>query len=408
MCDEETMMSRVYHQVPCIFMTFLFQNINCFISNAAIGVLSESNLYLAKIKELNYTNDDFYLIYHHKDSPYHLQSFTSNNFIQRSYICSPSTVYELDLQPGSVIKPFVPVDDTPCLSSLTYLPKENLIWASFHSIVRLDVQKIFKDIIWNSSLTIIDMIYNDTNDNGKNDFYLSVKVTDDKSAVLHCRTHRDFGTHLFQPCVFIDDDYQQASALAVDHSRLYVADQFYHRIYALNLLPNDLVLTKDILPINTSTVADIRSMFIHDNNLIWLTSSGHVRIVSLITYEVRTIFWFEEQLRTIRLVSYIDWPSRTTSKTSTTRTITTSKSASEPMDTTTIHDNNNSTWKATAYITSIILGVALFLCAAMITCILLNYRIGRIVPHSFTNIFHILRNRTVTTPTTPISDDSLA
>ncbi|CAF4858764.1 unnamed protein product, partial [Rotaria socialis] len=72
-------------------------------------------------------------------------------------------------------------------------------------------------------------------------------------------------------------------------------------------------------------------------------------------------------------------------------------------------DDNYSPWKATTYLTSIILGIALFLCAAMITCVLLNYRLGRVVPHSFTNIFHVLRHRTVAArPTPEISDDTLA
>jgi hypothetical protein len=133
-------------------------------------------------------------------------------------------------------------------------------------------------------------------------------------------------------------------------------------------------------------------MFIYNHYLIWLTTNGYVRIVSLRTYEVRNLFSFDEQLRTIRLVSFSQWlnPNLLTS-------------TSEYRDTT-IRDTNP--WKITAYITSSLLGFALFLCAIMITCVLLNYRIGRTVPSSFTNIFHILRNRTIPTPPT-ILDESL-
>ncbi len=172
------------------------------------------------------------------------------------------------------------------------------------------------------------------------------------------------------------------------------------------------------MPLNTSTVADIQSMFVYNHYLVWLTTSGHVRMVSLITYEVRYVFWLDEPLRAIRLVSFGQWPTPTTTiattmKVTTTTTVTdisttsqstststatsstTSKQSNGTIDTTTItdYDNESSPWKATTYVTSVILGIALFFCAAMIACVLLNHRLGRAVPHSFTNIFHVLRQR---------------
>ncbi|CAF1064664.1 unnamed protein product [Rotaria sordida] len=421
-------MSKIYHEIVFILIIFLFQNTICLIRNPAIGILTESNIYLAQINEFSYTNDDFYLIYHHNDPVYSLQSFTSNNFMNRIYICSPSTIYTLDLRVGSTIVPFSPVDDTPCRSSLTYLPgKATLVWTLRHGIMQLDFQDMFKELLWNSTSTINNMIYNDTVIDDNTEFYLSITRTDHQKIILNCRTNYRLRILPFQSCLVTDTGYQDISALAIDNDRLYVADQIQQKIYVLTILSNGFVISKNILPLNTSIIADIQSMFIYNHYLVWLTMSGHVRIVSLITYEVRNIFWFDEQLRTIRLVSFAQWPNHTTTSrittttttatkistttyysTSTTKIITTSKSTSEIMNTTIITNNYNSTWKATAYVTSIILGIALFFCAAMITCVLLNYRLGRVVPHSFTNIFHILRNRTTASSQVPLSDDSLA
>ncbi|CAF0848838.1 unnamed protein product [Rotaria sp. Silwood1] len=401
-------------------MIFLFQNTICLINNPAIAILTESNIYLAQINEFNYTNDSFYLIYHHNDSVYHLQSLTSNNFINRIYVCSPSTIYALDLRIGSTIVPFSPVDDTPCRSSLIYLPgKATLVWALRHAVMQLDFQQMSKDLLWDSASTINDMIYNNTIIGDDDEFYLSITRTDHDIIILKCPTNNRVRILPFQSCLIIDNGYQDISALAIDGNRLYAADRIQHKIYVLTLLPSGFIVSKDILPLNTSTVADIQSMFIYNHYLVWLTISGHVRIVSLITYEVRNIFWFDEQLRSIRLVSFAQWPNHTTttkittttkaSTTTTTTTTTTTKiSTTTYYSTSTIVDDYiNSSWKATAYVTSIILGVALFFCAALITCVLLNYRLGRVVPHSFTNIFHILRNRTAV-PQVPLSDESLA
>jgi hypothetical protein len=318
--------------------------------------------------------DDFYLIYHHNDPVYSLQSFTSNNFLHQIYICSPSTIYTLDLRIGSIIIPLLPIDDTPCRSSLTYLSNETtLIWALRHSIIQLDFQQMSKEYLWNSTSLILDMIYNDSIN-----FYLSIQNSNHRSSILHCRIN--------QSCRFIDNGYYEISSLAIDKNLLYIADRIEQKIYVLTLSSNGSVLTKNNLPLNTSTIADIQSMFIYYQNLIWLTTSGHIRIVSLTTYKVRNIFYFDEQLRTIRLVSFSQWPNQTT----TTARIS-STSANEQID-----RIDNNPWKATTYVTSIILGLALFLCAAMITYVVLNYRFGRTIPNSFTNIFHILRNRTET------------
>ncbi|CAF2371994.1 unnamed protein product [Rotaria sp. Silwood2] len=424
-------MSKIYHEIVFIFIIHLFQNAICLIRNPAIAILTESNIYIAQISEFNYTNDNFYLIYHHNDSVYNLQSLTSNNFINRIYVCSPSTIYRLDLRIGSTIVPFSPVDDTPCQSSLTYLSgKATLVWALRHAIIQLDFQDMSKEYLWNSTSTINDIIYNSSIIDDNNEFYLSVTRTDHEVAILKCRINNNYRILSFQTCLFIDNGYQDISALAIDGNHLYFADRIEHKIYILTLLPNGFIESKDILPLDTNIIADIQSMFIYNNYLIWLTISGHVRIVSLFTYEVRNIFWFDEQLRSIRLVSFAQWPNHTTTitttRTTTTATATkitttikpstttyystsittTSKSANETMNTTITNNYNNSPWKATAYITSIILGIALFLCAALITCVLLNYRLGRVVPHSFTNIFHILRNRTAV-PQAPLSEDSL-
>jgi hypothetical protein len=401
MIKKKKMTNKVYYQL--LFVIF-FQKFHCLIINPAIGILTESNLYLAQIIEFNYTNDEFYLIYHHNDPVYSLQSFTSNHFLHQIYICSPNTIYTLDLQIESTIIPLLPIDNTPCRSSLTYLSNETtLLWALRHAIIQLDFQQMSREFLWNSTSIINDMIYNDTIDDNYIHFYLSIQITDYQSSILHCQTNRHLRIFSYQSCRFIDNGYHEISTLAIDKNFLYVADRIEQKIYVLTLLSNGSILKKTILPVNTSIIADIRSMFIHNQNLIWLTTSGHVRIVSLKTYEVRNLFWFDEQLRTIRLVSFSQWPNQTTTSRSSTKTIISSTSASEQIDITTI-DNNP--WKTTAYITSIILGITLFLCAAMITCVLINYRPRRIVPNSFTNIYHILRDRTRTTAR-PILDESL-
>ncbi|CAF1064017.1 unnamed protein product [Adineta steineri] len=397
------------------------------INYLAIGILTESKIYLAKIKEFDYTHDDLHLIYRHHDPVYPLQTFAPNNIIHRLYICSPSTIYTLDLQVGSHIVPFLPVDDTPCRANLVYLSGQTtLLWTLRHTVMLFDFNEMFKERLWNSTSPILNMIYNDTDiDNNAMNFYLSVSVADQQSVVVHCRTDRRSRIVPFQSCLFIDSGYHEVSTLAYDENRLYVADRIAQKIYVLALLPSGFVLSKNILPLNTSIVADIQSMFVYDYNLVWLTTSGHVRIVSLITYEVRTIFWFDEELKAIHLVSFGQWPNRTTTSTTTTTTtitttittttttttqstttysISTEKSTiittspSEHIDTSTI-DNVHSPWKATTFVTSIILGIALFLCAAMVTCVLLNYRLGRVVPSSFTNVLHFLRNRTQTAST---------
>jgi hypothetical protein len=194
----------------------------------------------------------------------------------------------------------------------------------------------------------------------------------------------------YQSCHFIDNNYHEISALAIDNNLLYVADPMEKKIYVLTLSSDSLVLSKTILPLNTSTIADIQSMIIYNHYLIWLTMSGHVRIVCLKNYQVRNLFWFDEQLRTIRILSISQWPNRT----STTKTTMTTTSTSKQINTTPILIQNP--WKITTYITSILLGFLLFLCAALITCVLLNYRLQRTSPHNFTNIFHILNHRTVT------------
>ena len=414
-------------KVLLVLGLFAFQTIHARLLNPAIGILSESNVYIAQARELNYTDDYLYRIYHHTNPVYHLQSLTANNNLHRLYLCSPTTIYTLESRIGALPVPFLPVDETPCQASLTYIPGESsLLWIHRRMIIQADLSDLSREALWNSTSLILDLLYNETDDRETATFYTSVAFGNEQSAVLRCQSDRLLRLFPFQNCLYIDNGFSQAIALAIRGNILYVADRIEQRIYALTVLPTGYVSRKDRLPLNTSTVADVRSMFVHENSLIWLTSSGHVRSVSLLTYQVRTLFWLDEPLRSIRLVSIAQWPNQTTS-TSTTSTTTSSSSppttttsslspststssestglTSKETETSTIGKASNP-WKATAYVTSIILGLALFLCAAMITCVLLNYRLGRVVPNSFTNIFHILRNRTNQAGSLTLSMDS--
>ncbi|CAF4415394.1 unnamed protein product, partial [Adineta steineri] len=142
-------MTKICQQVFLIFIVFFFQNVNYRILNPAIGILTESKIYLAKIKELGYTHDDLHLIYHHHDPVYPLQTFAPNNIIHRLYICSPSTIYTLDLQVGSHIVPFLPIDDTPCRANLVYLSGQTtLLWTLRHTVMLFDYNEMFKERLW--------------------------------------------------------------------------------------------------------------------------------------------------------------------------------------------------------------------------------------------------------------------
>ena len=424
-------MSKVHCQVPLLLLSiFLVQTAKARLTNPAIGILTESNIYVAQANELGYSHDRQFLIYHHDDPVYQLQSFTANNNLHRMYVCSPRTIYSMDLRLGATIVPLVPIDDTPCRSSLTYLPGEStLLWAVRRGIIQLAFEDMARDSLWNSSSVIVDMLHNDTSDSDRAIFYISIMINDRQSSILRCQT--DNRMIPFLSCLFLDSGYGQITTLALKNNLLYAADRLQQRIYVLTLLPNGFIRRKEILPLNTSTVADIRSMVIYDDSLIWLTTSGHVRSFSLIDSRVRTIFWIDESLRSIRLFSMSAWPNRTTTAATTTTTITTTtaKVTTSPRTTSTstlsprtsIHTpstspgkdsettamaNIGNPWKATAYVTSIILGIALFLCAAMMTCVLLNYRLGRVVPNSFTNIFHVLRHRTTVGTSVTLSMDS--
>ena len=410
------MMSKVYPQVLLVLGLFSLQTINTRLINPAIGILSESNIYIAQARELNYTDDSLYRIYHHTNPVYHLQSLTANNVLHRLYLCSPTTIYSLDTRIGAAPVPLLPVDDTPCQSSLTFIPDgSGLLWAHRRSILQVDLIDRSREFLWNSTALILDLIYSDTVETDQATFYISVNFGNEQSAVLRCLADIRRRLYPFENCIYIDNGFSYAIALAIRENILYVADSIEQRIYALTVLPSGLLSRRDRLPLNTSTVADVRSMFVYENSLYWLTSSGHVRSFSLLNNQVRTLFWLDEPLRSIRLVSFAQWPNQTTtssSSTATTTTETTSSLSPTSSTSTTTATTSHSTdttskeaeastiagasnpWKATAYVTSIILGLALFLCAAMITCVLLNYRLGRVVPNSFTNIFHILRNRT--------------
>lgn len=411
------MMRAFGHLFFVSYLLYFIQHVNCLIQNPGIGILADTNIYIARIKEFDSSYDEKYLIYRHNDPVYHLRSFTANNLFNTIYVCTPSTIYSLDLRLGSPLLPLLPIDDTPCRSSLTYLPdKGTLFWALFHSVIKFDFDTFSKEYIWNSTFTITDITYNDTTNYN---FYISIRLADHESSILRCKSNGRSRFSSIQSCSFLDNGYREISALTIDNNILYVADRIAQKIYALTLLPSGAILSKDVLPLNTSTVADIQSMFIYNNYLVWLTRNGHVRLVSLVTFETRNLFWLDDPLQTIRLVSPVQWPNRTTTSTTsttthkitTTKTDTTSKTTTETTESTTKanDDDNYNPWKATTYVTSVVLGVALFLCGAMITCILLNYRLGNTVPHSFVNIFHILRRRTTTTHSTSIlADDSLA
>jgi len=48
------MMNKVHHEIVFSFIIiFIIQITNCFIKNPTIGILSESNIYLAQIREFN-------------------------------------------------------------------------------------------------------------------------------------------------------------------------------------------------------------------------------------------------------------------------------------------------------------------------------------------------------------------
>jgi hypothetical protein len=399
---------------------------DCRIINPAIGIQSESKIYLAQIKELDYTLDSVYQIYHHTDHVYQLMSLAADHDNQRIYFCSATTIYTLDVRPGAIAVPTFPVDDVPCQSNLIYVAQDStLTWTYRRSVVQIDLTSLSREYLWNSTSMVLDMTYNGTLDDDTVVVYASITFTDRQSSVTYCRSDRRQRLVPFQKCHFIDSGYDEVTALAVQDNLLYVADRLQQRIYVLTLLSSDFVIKKVPLPLNTSTVADICSMIIYGNYLIWLTNSGHIRSVSLIDYQVRNIFWFDEPLHTLRLVSFVQWPNQTTTtyrpittttettrtskhstssiasitsslttrRTSSSLTSTTTTTTTEQHQTSTIHIDSNP-WKATAYVTSIILGFALFICAAMITCVLLNYRLGKALPNSFINIFHILRNRT--------------
>lgn len=395
------MATKFYQQI--IFL-ILFQTYHCLIPNPTIGILTESNIYLAQILEFNSTIDQYYLFYHHNDPVYSLQSFTFDDFLQEIYICTPTTIYTLDLRIGSKLNPLLPIDDTPCRTSLIYLSNEKkLLWALRHSIIHLDFQKMFKTYLWNTTSLITNIIYNHTYNENYIEFYLSIQISNHRSSILYCRLNRTSTIFTFQTCFFIDHDYYDISSLIIHKNFLYIADRLIKKIYALTIVNNSL-RTKIILPLNTSTIADIQSMLIYQEYLIWLTTSGHIRMVSLNTYQVRNLFWFDEQLTALKLVSFSQWPQPKTTTTTSTTTMNTSTTSVS----TQINSLDNNSWKITAYVTSILSGLTLFLCAAMTTCALLNYRAGRTVPNSFTNIFHILRNRTETiatiTTARPLSD----
>ena len=266
--DQKKMICKVYHRTLFLFIIFLSQNICCLSENPGIGILTESNVYIAQINEFNYTNDELYLIYHHNDPIYPLQSLTPNELVRRVYVCSPSTIYLLDLRLGfDNIIPLFPVDDTPCRSSLVYLSNETtLIWASHRSAFRLNLQQMLKEFLWNSTFTITDMIHNSTIDEERHTFYFGLQKRNREAIIAHCLTNRHLQMLPSQSCRFIDSGYREVSSLAIDRNRLYVADRIQHIIYALNLSPNGMVLSKELLPLNTSVIADIRSMFIYNNN----------------------------------------------------------------------------------------------------------------------------------------------
>jgi len=380
-----------------ILFAILLQSVNCFISNAAIGILTKSNVYLAEILEFNSTNDYFHLIYHHSDPIYPLQSFTANHLLHRIYICSPNTIYYIDLTSDFRIHPLAPVDDTPCRTGLTYIPSRTvLLWALRNQIIQLDFPYLNKDFLWNTSSTIVQIISNETIEHNYIHFYVSFQ-----QSILHCQATYEFSRiNPFQSCTYLDSNYHEISTLAIDNNLLYVADRLQHRIYVLTISSDYTLINRRLLPLNTSTIADIQSMFIYDHYLVWLTTSGHIRIVSLITYEVRNVFWFDEELRSIHLVSFSQLPNQTTterSSTLTSRSSNFSTSASEQIATTSTTSNSSNPWKTTTYITSITLGIALFISAGLISCVLLNHRLRNVVPHSFTNIFHILHHRTAST-----------
>ena len=378
---------------PSIYILYILSQFYCFLADSTIGILTESNVYLARMMELNSSHDEMVLFYHHIDPVYSLKSFTFNNRLQRVTLCSPNTIYNLDLQFGSQIVPWLSIDDTPCRRNLMYLFNETvLIWSSRHEIIRMDLLQMTKMILWNSTSIIGDIVYEDSMDQNSIDMYISIEISNNESSILHCRfNHQSRMISAYQTCLFLDYGYRQISTLAVDNHHLYVGDCKDKKIYILSLSSNNSSLTKTILPLNTSTIADIQSMMIDNQSLIWLTTSGHVRIFSLKTNQVRNVFWFDESLREIGLVkSSLD-------QSSTSKTTIVSSSSSERINSTRVINLEYNPWKIAAYVTSIILAFALFLSAILMTCLVLNYPLVRNNLIHTINLSNPLYERTIAT-----------
>lgn len=378
------------HQVnQWIFILYILRQSTCVLANPTIGILSESNVYFVRIIELNSSDDQMVLFYHHHDPVYSLQSFTFNNLLPRMTLCSSRTIYTMDFQSRSSIVPWLPVDDTPCRFNLMYLFNETvLIWSSRHEIIRMDLVNMTKIILWNSTSVIGTIAYEESNDENSVDLYISIE----SSSILRCRFHRILSP--YETCLFLDYGYRQISTLVVDNSHLYVGDRRDKKISVLSLSSTNISLTKTILPLNTSTIADIQSMFIINQSLIWLTTSGHVRIYSLKSNQQRNVFWFDESLRDIRLSKISPcWPNRSST------TIVSSTFRDRYLE--------YNPWKMTAYVISIILAFVLFLSAILMTCLVLNYRFVRSDLNHSTNLSNPLHERTIVTLSHSLFNDSL-
>ena len=387
----------MFVDVNCFFFIVLFvETHSSSIKIPTIAILSQSNLYFGQIKEFNSTNDRLHIYYHHEDPIYQLQSLISDENNQELYFCSTNIVYKFDPSSSTFPIALIPIDTTPCRSGLTYVADERiLLWIHTRSLIQLDLLQMKKSYRWNSTSKLIQLIYNQTIDESQI-FYLSISDNDDQSSIFRCQSDRFEGDDPFKNCFFLDTHYGEVSTMAISKNFLYVADRIQQRFFVLTVSDNGYVEDKHQLPLNSSVVADVQSMFIYENHLIWLTISGHVRIVSLSNFQYRTLFWIDETLKGIQMITMNQWSNETTSTVTppeTNRTSTrNSPSTSEPKERTTMQNSSDS-WKITTYITSILLGVVFFVCAALITCMRLNYRSAHIVPHSFTNVLHIFRRR---------------
>ncbi|CAF0767788.1 unnamed protein product [Didymodactylos carnosus] len=357
-----------------------------------LALASDTSIHLAQIIELNHDFDEIKRIYQQNKSIYKFNSLTSNIETESIYVCTQTTIYILnyDQQSKWLLTPLIPVDDTPCLSSLYYAQTSwnTLIWSYRHAVIEYQLSELVKHRLWNTTYFINYFIYNETEDGS---IYLSVSAaaTEKTSYIIRCKY--TFSLWL-SSCIIMDSGYSDICSMFISDSQLYLADRIQKQIYQLTII-NGIVKRKHTLSLNSSQVADIHSLIAYKHYVIWLTLSGHVRLYSFKTNLTRTLFWINEDLYTLQLIPFGSWnQTSTTTIHSSSTTMLTHTSIKTTMTSSRNILLNTNPWKTTSYITTILMSVALFLCASMITYMMITYKYSQRIP-SFTNILHVLRRR---------------